>query len=57
MKIKKKKLKLIQKRIIIKKKIKIKSSNKHHLLINKKNNYLNYKYLNNINIKKIKKIL
>ncbi|AFP84137.1 putative ribosomal protein L35 [Candidatus Carsonella ruddii HT isolate Thao2000] len=57
MKIKKKNLKLIKKRIIIKKKIKIKTSNKHHLLINKNNNYLNFKYLNKINKNKIKKYL
>ncbi|XZR52912.1 MAG: hypothetical protein ACM3Q5_00625 [Candidatus Carsonella ruddii] len=60
MKIKKKSIKLIKKRIIIKKKIKIKTSNRCHLLINKKNDKsknLNFKYLNKIMNNKVKKNL
>ncbi|WMC19775.1 MAG: hypothetical protein NVS86_00620 [Candidatus Carsonella ruddii] len=60
MKIKKKSIKLIKKRIIIKKKIKIKTSNRYHLLINKNNNKslnLNFKYLNKTIKNKIKKYL
>ncbi|XZR52502.1 MAG: hypothetical protein ACM3Q7_00615 [Candidatus Carsonella ruddii] len=58
MKIKKKSIKLIKKRIIIKKKIKIKTSNRYHLLINKNFNKsinLNFKYLNKKIKNKIKK--
>ncbi|WMC20369.1 MAG: hypothetical protein PNH44_00625 [Candidatus Carsonella ruddii] len=60
MKIKKKSIKLIKKRIIIKKKIKIKTSNRYHLLTNKKINKslnLNFKYLNKKIKNKIKKHL